>query len=73
MAKQIKKTTKNNNVVLRTVKIDTRHNELLNIMLKKAGLKIDDIFEASYKKWAINNVDDLLTKEDKEKYKDILA
>ena len=52
----------------KTVQIPTQHNELLSLMLKKADLDISDIFEVSYKLW-INQNTDLLTEEEKEKYK----
>ncbi|TAE14200.1 MAG: hypothetical protein EAZ95_10280 [Bacteroidetes bacterium] len=57
-----------NDHITKKVHLSKEHNELLDMMLKKADLSIDDLFEVSYKLW-INRNTDLLTETEKEKYK----
>jgi hypothetical protein len=62
----------NENQVAKKVHLSKEHNELLDVMLQKAELSIDDLFEVSYKLW-INRNTDLLTETEKEKYKHLFT
>ncbi|GHT07368.1 hypothetical protein FACS189432_02490 [Bacteroidia bacterium] len=61
--KQIRKTTKKEPEILQ--------QDLLNLMLKKAGLKYDDLITSSIKRWIGQNLD-LLAENELEKFKQII-
>jgi len=46
--------------------------ELISIMLKRAGLKKEDIYSAAIKSWASKNLD-LLTAAEMKKYQPVIA
>jgi hypothetical protein len=50
---------------------DGLQKDLLNLMLKKAGLKYDDLINSSIKKWVGQNLD-LLDQSELERYRKII-
>lgn len=47
------------------------YEELINILLKRAGLKEEDIYNTAMKSWASKNLD-LLTPAEIKKYREII-
>ena len=52
-------------------KVDPSLMELLELMLPKANLTLDDVVDASARNWIVQNTD-LLTKADRDRFKQYL-
>ena len=64
------KTKKNQITAKYTVEEDSK--ELIELMLEKSHLTVSDIFKTSLKKWINQNID-LLSENEKQKYKHLFA
>ena len=51
--------------------IKKQQSELINLMLKKAGLTEDDIYQSAIRSWVNKNID-LLTATEKKRFKSVL-
>ena len=47
------------------------YNDLINLLLKRAGIKAEDVYETAMKSWASKNLD-LLTPTERRKYHGII-
>jgi hypothetical protein len=65
------KTKKNRIFAKSESETEVLQRDLLNFMLKKAGVKYDDLITSSIKMWIGQNLD-LLAEKDLEKYKKII-
>ncbi|MDR0928035.1 MAG: hypothetical protein LBO69_09785 [Ignavibacteria bacterium] len=54
------------------IEIDALQQDLLNLMLNKAGLKYEELVISSIKKWVGQNID-LLSSQELERYKNIIV
>lgn len=52
--------------------IETKQNRLITLMLTKAGLKKQDIYDVAMRRWVNGNLD-LLSSAERAEFKDVLS